>query len=734
MEAFPDVPPLLLLSEPVRQWVNDQGWARLRPIQVRALDPILAADRDVIISAATASGKTEAAFLPAFSHVRPGARGTSILYISPLKALIDDQYRRLKPLAARLHLPVVPWHGDLSWQDKSDYLDDPRGVLLTTPESLENFLLRHSGWCYRAFADLDYIIIDEFHSLVSCERGVQLISQLRRLEAMLRRPVPRVALSATFGSPEEMVNLLRPHRDDYPCDIVNEETDQAARFEVRTYIDVPPYLRKYIQERGLEQMVADLYHLLAGGHHLIFTNSRRRTEQIASALAKRCALEGRDNEFFPHHGSLSKEFRGRLESRLQNEAPASAVCTMTLELGIDIGNMDSIAQLDAPGSVASMRQRLGRAGRRGGGQLLRLFLLEDRLQKKSSLPDKLRLGLFQTLAVLSLLEQSWYEPASSVRPQYSTLVQQTLSVLAQYGAAKPSALWHLLCATGPFPVEQQEFMTLLKGLAQREMLVRDEESKKIKLTDKAFALTESRDFCTAFRQPPEYTLVSGDKSLGRLPMDEPLETDQRILFAGRAWSVLKVSVEEATIYLAPDSQGSPPKFGGGLQSVHDRVRSAMFDIYCGQRVPGSFTFQASRMLEEGRRTFRDLRLDKVSLLVGQPYLYLLPWKGDRFCRTVAALLRLVSLDASEAAGIVDIRDTTLHGFTRAVRELLARGKPTARSLTASLLEPLQEKFADLVDADLLAEDNMLRFYDLDAAWAWLENLVADRMAGKVNFF
>lgn len=734
MEEQANRNPLLLLSDAVREWINEQGWARLRPIQERSLGAVLAKDRDVVISAATASGKTEAAFFPAFSAIRRGVQSTSILYISPLKALINDQKRRLASLAGRVGLPIVTWHGDLSREARSEYLADPRGILMTTPESLENFLLRHTALCYKIFADLDYVIIDEFHSLADSERGFQLISLLHRLDVMLRRTVPRIALSATFGSADEMVERLRPHRNGYPCTVVSTEDECRAQFEVRTYLDVPPFMRRNAQEKGLEHLVEDLYRLLLGGHNLIFTNSRRRTEQVASALADQCRAEGREVEFFPHHGSLSRDIRQKLEKRLQGETPTTAVCTMTLELGIDIGNMDSIAQLDAPSSVSSLRQRLGRTGRRGERPLLRLFLLEGRMHEKAPIQDKLRLGLFQTLAVLRLIEQGWNEPAKALRPHYSTLAQQLLSVISQYQGVRPSALYGLLCQTGPFPVTQEDFMTFLKGLAERKIVYRDENSE-IKLTEKGQEMVGRLDFTTAFRQAPEFTLENNGQFLGRLPMEEPLEEEQRILFAGRAWKVLSLDKEKSIIKLAQDTEGVAPRFSGTGKSVHDKVREVMRELYMENDLPEYCSFLAKKMIKEGRKNFRELELGSCTVMLSRTSLYLFTWKGDTFCRTIVALLHLAGMKASTVIGIVDVRDVSLASFKDDLEKFLAGGMPSAGALTAGIEESLQGKFASMVDKDLLAEDNALRFYQLEEVWDWLKELAASSLISqKVGFF
>ncbi len=716
---------LEILDPRIVDWVRSLGWDELRPIQRDALGPILSGTTDVILSAATASGKTEAAFLPAISRILEDAwDGTPLLYLSPLKALINDQYRRLAPLCARLNLPLIPWHGDLPAQAKQNYLHSARGILLTTPESLEGFLLRHPAFCYRAFSSLSHVIIDEFHSFAGVERGKQLESLLHRIEALAHHPIPRIALSATIGDEKGMKEELRPHRGDYPCRIVRDEAERHPLVQLRAYVEVPPFLRERIAEHGVEDLADDLFNLLSGGHHLVFANSRARTEQVATLLARRCRQFDMENEFFPHHGSLSRELRATLEARLQDpEKPTTAVCTSTLELGIDIGNMDSVVQIDAPNSVASLNQRLGRAGRRGGQQLLRICLLENFVLRNAGLSDRLHMGLFQSLAVLRLLQEGWCEPGEAARPHYSTLVQQILAVLGQYGGVCPSVLWRLLCKTGPFNVPQDKFARLLQGLAKKDLVCRKEGEREIRLAPKGRELVDTSDFATSFRTATEFGLMHEGRFMGQLPMTEPLKEGQGILFAGRAWKVVSLEENMRRIHLEPESEGKPPRFAGAGKPVHDRVRMAMHTLYEKGKAPGFLNQKGRVMFQQAQTAYVLYGLGKGSLVVDGNRLCLFPWRGDRFCGTVAALLRLAGLEASDMAGMVDMGTISKMTFKSRVGKLLDKGKPKATALTCGLQETLQEKFASLVDPELLAEDNMARFYQLDDAWEWLERLI-----------
>lgn len=730
VEARADDAALDRLAEPMRQWVRAAGWPELHGVQKRAVGPVLAGDRDVLISAGTASGKTEAAFLPALSRVlfdgveeRPGVR---VLYLCPLKALINDQEPRLRSLAGAAGLRVCAWHGDQSREDKAAFLDHPSGLLLITPESLEHILLRHGHWCYGAFAHLACVVVDEFHSFVGNERGVQLLSQLCRLETMLHRRVPRLALSATMGDPAAMAGELRPHRGDYPCALVRDDGASDTYLQLHAYWRYPPFIRK--TSDGEKELVRLMYGFLLNGHNLVFTNSRGRTEKLANALSALCAQDGIPNQFFPHHGSLARNLRANLERRLQrSDVPTTAVCTMTLELGIDIGDMDSVSQLDAPSSVASLSQRLGRAGRRGDRRVFRLFLLENFLLRNAPAADRLHLGLFQSLAVLELLASHWCEPVESPRLHCSTLVQQILSLLAQYGGLRPSHLWKTLCESGPFTLGAGDFSRLLAGMSTAGLISRDADTKEARLEPRGQSLVDAADFGVAFSTPVNFVLECGGEVVGNLPLAEPLEKDARILFAGRPWTVVSIDEGRRRVQLRPDNEGTPPTFSGVGQPVHDRVRATMREIYANGREPRFANVLARKMFREGKLAFMDLGLHRSPLVYnGGVHHHLVPWRGDRFCRTLARFVTLAGFQADVTGGIVDIRCDNTARLLGALERFVVRGKPTPGDLVRGMPEELQEKYSFCVPADLLFRDNAARFYDPDAAWDWLVDFLENR--------
>ena len=361
-----------LLHDSVQKWIWRQGWTSLKDIQENAIPIVLRRDSDVIISAATAGGKTEAAFLPILSHILSNPlEGFDVLYVSPFKALINDQYRRLLDMTSGTDVEVTPWHGDIDASRKVKALKKPSGILIITTESLESFLINRNTAVKTAFGGLKYIVIDELHAFIGNERGKQLQSLLSRIELITGIKPPRIAMSETFSNYDKVKSILRPDGS-LPCEIPSQGNgNHETRILVKEYIQQP--------DKDVDGEIAEeIYTKLRGSNNLVFTNSRVGAEGYAVRLSDRCEEECVPNEFRVHHGSLSKIERESVEQELQRgETPITALCTSTLELGVDIGKVKSIAQIGVANSVSSLRQRLGRSGRRDEPSILRVISIEN---------------------------------------------------------------------------------------------------------------------------------------------------------------------------------------------------------------------------------------------------------------------------------------------------------------------------------------------------------------------
>jgi len=710
------------LHEGVQRWIWNQRWDSLRDIQESAIKPILDANCDVIISASTAAGKTEAAFLPACSRIaKHPPSGIGILYISPLKALINDQYRRLQSLGEMLGFPVTPWHGDVAQSVKNKQKKNPSGILLITPESLESLLLNQSGWCIHAFYGLSYIIVDEFHVFIGSERGCQLQSLMHRMDFLLKRTIPRIALSATLSEMQHVANYLRPHKK-FPYKIIESKTSRFdLKVQLRGYID--PATREDKTASALDVITDDLYGVLRGKSHLVFANSRNLTEKIAVYLSDHCERDCVPNEFFPHHGSLSKELRESLESRLQKQKlPTTAICTMTLELGIDIGKVDSIAQVTAPHSVASLRQRLGRSGRRGEAAVLRLFIPELEITSKTLLLNRLRTDLIQSIAMVNLLLKKWYEPPESNQYHFSTLAQQTLSVIGQYGGVRANQLWSLLCDTGPFHlVGQTLFGKFLKSLGEKHLISQTQDGQII-LGHRGEELVEHYTFYTAFNAPEEFRLECEGKVLGSMPTNNLLAVGALIVFAGQRWEILRVDVEKKLITLKKAAGGSPLIFGLSEQMIHDVIRQEMFRVYREKDLPVYLNANAQELFYEGVDCFHALNLDKSEIVPHEDTIHILPWLGDRTVNTISIILRAEGLSANCYGCIIEIKNCSRKSLILAIKNILRKPKFTSKGLANGIANTIIEKHDHLLPKEIRDIGYGARFFDIDGAYKWMEGV------------
>lgn len=722
------------LDRRIQKWIFQQGWTDLREIQAKAILPILAGDRDVLISASTAAGKTEAFFLPACSAIADQMQGFGILYISPLKALINDQYRRLEGLCDLLDMPLTPWHGDALTSRKKRAKNNPSGILLITPESLESLFVREAGWAKRAFSSLRYICIDEFHAFIGTERGQHLLSLLTRLEHLtgrLTKPIPRVALSATLGQLETVPPLLRPNAS-LACDIIeSSQGGNQLKVQVKGYIEPVDVTKNKALVSAEYRVCQEIYQRCHGGSHLVFANSRQRTERIAAKLTGFSEQHHVPNEFFPHHGSLAKELREELETRLQRETiPTTAICTMTLELGIDIGKVNSVIQVTAPHSVSSLRQRLGRSGRRNNPAILRILIAENELNTRSNITDHLRLELVQSLAMIRLLINSkWFEPADTRQMHLSTVLHQILAITAQWGSIRVEQLYTLLCDQGPFKeITVQHFKQLLSHMGKTQLL-QQLNSGELVLGLEGERLVNAYTFYAVFKTPEEYRLINGYKTLGTLPIENPILQYQHIVFGGKYWQVTDLDEDKKVIHVKPAKGGEAPKFNGNGLAVHDVVRQEMYKIYASgdYRIPVNkqkidFADDVARELfREGASYFKNANLANQFILQNGKHCYLFPWMGDKVVNTLAILLMQQGFTTSSYGGVVEIQDAEVNKVADDLISMVKHGLPNETELADMLSESQKhiEKYDEYIPKSLLSEGYGRKTFDCMAAKKWI---------------
>ena len=758
------------LHPQIQRWVYDQGWTTLHDAQERAAAPILDGGRDVIIAAATAAGKTEAAFLPILSNLanvaerdganQPGVRtghetradwapisvpevGVAVLCVSPLKALINDQYRRLEDLCERVGMPVHRWHGDVSAAAKRKVLDEPSGVLLITPESLEATFVNRGPVVPRLLSGLRYLVIDELHSFLATERGAQLQSLMGRVELAIRRRPPRIGLSATLGDMDGAAAFLRPDNPKQVSIVESESDGRGLMLQLRGYLASEPATalpkdvlaaRDATPEEAVEgrratahREIADhLYGRLRGQDNLVFANSRNEVESYAHLLSRRSARERVPNEFRPHHGNLSKDIRETTEEQLRDpNRPATAVSTSTLELGIDIGSVASVAQIGPPPSVASLWQRLGRSGRRDAPAVLRLHIAEQSLHARSTPTDRLRCGVAQTTAMVRLMLDRWLESPDDPGFNYSALIQQTMSTIAQHGGATAADLYGALCGPGPFRmVDQERFVRLLRAMASHDLLAQTSEGLLLHGQTGERQVNNHR-FYTAFHTADEWRIVTQGRTLGTIPIHQPLRQGALLIFAGNRWKVVDADRRSRVVEVERAEGGIPHFHGGSGPTVPDRVRAEMSATYRSDEMPLWLDRNARNLLTEGRTAFRQYWLDKTTVVPGDSGVRLFPWTGDRILSTAAMALSGEGLAANVEGPAIRVDRAEAGEVAAAVTRLLAGPRPTPGELARAIKNPEIDKWDWVLDETLLGESAGARLLDVAGAWNTLRRIIPD---------
>lgn len=623
-----------LLDERVRRWIWKQGWTSLKDIQENAIPVILAGNSDVIISASTAGGKTEAAFLPILTSIlsHKNSFGYQVLYVSPLKALINDQYRRLSDMTAELSIDVTPWHGDIDAARKNRSLKNPNGIIIITPESLESFLINRERFVIDVFSSLQYVVIDELHSFIGTERGKQLQSLLSRIEQQICRHIPRIAMSATFSDYDVVKYFLR-NDGSLPCIIPPQgESNHEIRILVKEYVNS--------KHTNISIPISqEIYNNLRGTNNLIFANCRGSVEEIAIQLLDMCEENGVPNEFRVHHSSISKTERESVERDLQKgEQPVTAICTSTLELGVDIGKVKSIAQIGAATSISGLRQRLGRSGRRNEPSILRIFSIDG---KDEGLLYDLRSNLVQNIAIIELMREHRYETHHTDRYHFSTLIQQILAIIAQFGGFYPKDGWTLLCQNGAFKnITPELFLELLRSLGEKNV-ISQLNTGQIVVGELGERILKAPDFYVSFVSPVDLTVINkaNSKRIGMIQyVPHPGKV---IILSGQRWLVESFDEASSQVYVSHIKYGGEISFGGEGIDIDRIIVEKMREIYMTDTVYAYLDerTQAKEHLNQSRIFFHYNKLGETSFIQYGNEEYFFNWAGSKANKTLTLLAK-----------------------------------------------------------------------------------------------
>lgn len=573
--------PYNLLSEPIRKYIRDKRWEQFRQIQAAAISKIIASDENFILASRTASGKTEAAFLPILSKINPEESGVQVLYISPLIALINDQFYRIEELCKYIDVIVTKWHGEASKGLKDKLLKDPKGIVLITPESLEAMFANKPYDIKSLFSNLKYVVIDEIHSFIGTDRGTQLKSILSRLQILNNKPFSVVGLSATIGDYQEAKKFTGDEsKTKVLLDKTSKETKVVFRFFKSETDDLPMELMKNLYLETKDNKV------------LIFPNSRGRAEEVAVKLKKISERVNGHNNYFSHHSSVDREVREYVEQFAKNNIRENFCisCTSTLELGIDIGSVDEVVQIDATHSIASLIQRIGRSGRRDGATS-NLFLYATT-----------NWNLLQSLACWLLFKECFIEPPPVCNAPYDIMLHQALSITKGHSGIKRQDLLDRIQKNFAFlQIEPAEIEEIINHLIRIDFLELVQQELIIGLEGEQ--LVNHRDFYSVFKNEENFKVINSGNTIGEIPYSNQIAENENLLLAAKVWKIKFVDIESKKIEVIVAADGKKPIFFGTGAAIHDRIRSKMLEILASNESYDMLEETSETELAEMRKDF-----------------------------------------------------------------------------------------------------------------------------------
>ncbi|MDD4872358.1 MAG: DEAD/DEAH box helicase [Kiritimatiellae bacterium] len=625
-------------------------WTELRPIQVDAIHEILEQNTNLIISAMTAGGKTEAAFLPVLSAIMETKdNGVQAIYIGPLKALINDQFRRLEDLCERAEITVHKWHGDVGQAAKKNLLKQPSGVLLITPESVESFFINRPKVIKDVFHNVLFIVIDEMHSFIGTERGAHLKSLISRLTQACDKLPRIIGLSATIGD-NEMAKLWLCPRSPGNVHFIKGEGDKTIKYLIKGY-PITKVTRTNMPQDETEDseatetesdiaLTADLIETFYGKTALIFANSRARLEFYTDLVGRQIERRNRPNLFRIHHGSLSKAEREETEEALRSGTPTATFCSSTLELGIDVGNVSAVGQIGPPWSVSSLIQRLGRSGRRSGEPAVLMMFIEDCTEGNPV--HMVCPKILQAIAMTELLLRKWCEPPATEKMHLSTLIQQILSVITERGGASAETVYNMLIKDGAFTgVTHEFFPDILRGMGKADLIEQTPEGDLI-LGIFGENIVRDADFYSAFASSQEMKVFHKEHLIGTIDAPPGLGADGFIILAGRRWKITDIDEQRQEIFVEPAKGGRVPTFlSTGGTDIHPLVRYEMLNVLLSDKKLAYLDAAGQEILRSARAYAKRGDLSKRPFVKDGDDIYWFTWTGSRINRTLMALGKFI---------------------------------------------------------------------------------------------
>ena len=722
-----------MLEGRMQEQLYRMKWTQLRPIQVQAIHAIMGGDGHLIITANTAGGKTEAAFLPILSFLLNTPRaGVTALYVGPLKALINDQFRRIEELCGLTEIPVHRWHGDVGQSSKKSFLKDPSGVLLITPESIEALFVNHPRKLRRIFGGVSFVVIDELHSFIGTERGAHLKSLLSRIVAKSSNNVRLVCLSATLGDVELAKKWLFSKDDASVIHVEGTHAGKQILYRIYGYLYEKSTHSKRLDtehpSQEEERFLEDIFQIFYGKTALIFANSRAFLEYCADNVIKKCEKDNLPDRFRIHHGSLSKSIREEAEEALKSNVPTATFCSSTLEMGIDVGRISEIGQIDPPWSVNSLVQRLGRSGRGDNDpSIMRHFVIERKPDHNAYLFDQIFPKLLQSIAMSELMLQGWCEPPDAGRLHLSTLVQQIMSVIYEYGGASAGRLYEILIVHGAFGnVSLSDYIDVLRSMGAFGLLEQAPEGLLI-LGETGERLVGNFDFYSAFTTSDEFRVVASGHVIGTVSANDHLECDQFLILAGHRWKIVEVYRDQKEILVERAPGGRVPSFNGCMGAdIAADVRRKMREVLFSDLVPVYLDRKSVEILETARIAAANANLANHQFFSDGANTLWFTWTSSKVNRTLASFGRncgrFKTID-DEGIGLV-FHDVSAGDVVNAYLSIM-KNPPDAVQLASSFPVKAVEKYEPYLSDDLLSKVVARNTLDVPATVCFLDQALAE---------
>lgn len=721
----------------VQEYIYQNHWENLRSIQVAAADAIFNTDENVLLTASTASGKTEAAFFPIitlFSEDMPSSVGC--IYIGPLKALINDQFSRLNDLCAEADIPVWHWHGDVAQSHKAKLMRHPSGILQITPESLEALLLHKHAAIAKLFGDLRFVVIDEVHSLLRGDRGGQTLCLIERLSRIAGVNPRRIGLSATIGDPEgtgEFLSLGTGRKTVIPkidakgskwrLSMEHFYVKDAQAAEDKQIPGALPVLEEKTDDApaNADPGIGYIFEHTRGKKCLVFVNSREECEMVTTTLRHYCELNHEPDRFLVHHGNLSASYRETAEGIMKDDSQyMTTVTTATLELGIDIGRLERAFQIDAPWTVSSFLQRMGRTGRRELPPEMWFVIREDEPEVRAMLPTTIPWKLLQGIALVQLyLEERWVEPPRLDRLPFSLLYHQTMSTLASCGELSPRALADRVLRLHYFHrITQEDYRVLLRHLIATDHIQQTEQGGLI-VGLAGERVINSFKFYGVFQESEEYTVRSESQELGTVVSPPPV--GEKLAIAGHVWQVLDVDHKRRLIYCQQVKGSVPAYFGQCPGDLHTKILTRMRRVLQEDRQYPYLMKNAVARLEQARFTAAHSgAAEKTLINLGGNMWCLLPWVGtytfltmERFLKIKCAdRLGLRNLDSARPFFIQFTMKADESAFFRVLSEEIRKPVDPMELVYPKEL-PLFDKYDEYLPEELVKKGFALGVLDVD---------------------